>query len=824
MQQRSPYVFEKIKENRRQEQASHDAPVYIDDYIATATDRKLSYGEHGIEAKDVRANPEDRLFLHIESLAKFVNLAHAINHCELKMSRYKAIKSIGESTDLFEEKYRCDVTYDRDVVIRNAYIIKEDHLNHISRISSPEFSLFPAIKPLTLDEYSQLVSKINQLASQLLDNVHLVISSLPVISPDSKRLLNMNLYVRCGKEPVINEFNKANASRIDKKYDNLINFSQLNNGAKVYLMALPNPKIGDSYKRSDKQHLYLYKGSNQKVFYFTENSDKKYYFEKNGKLLIQFPDDAEFNSSRDNLIEYKNELITSAICRLTKKRKHTRDGNHDHKNSVCPYIADSKGNIMSSQSAITWETIGGIRSITFVDTCRDYHYDHSRQLLCHMLDAPLNNSYLIPDNVDHLLSSNIISKNNAHNISQHLTHIDPKYTLKNNKIVGKIDLDPNMPFIQHYLDYNKNEPLLIFLNNNGNGFNVDDPIFGHDYYIYPIERRTLDRLSKTEFASSFKLRNENAIQMIARELTGTNDEQIHADVEAAFNRLKAKKISTLLTRNMVLNKSNKADQLINCFIILKKLSLLTDKNILLVSEEIHENTRSWLNVFERFLSLHSKKIKDIPYFLEQFLTLIQAISRQRFLDHTHLMMLFSMKPLDTITTICYLHRYTQSNNLNKIIFSSLCEYENPKHRSIMNQCFNELDNYNLLTEANCQLLKKINFNMKIIDELLQLEKTLCKFIENHEIKLDILKQTYSSSNLFKEGPLRAQYENYIALGNAIKTRLHASHDSLPADLVMLLEEEPCNAIYNAHKNILMMMNLLTPPEPEPKPNSRLHLF
>ncbi len=107
------------------------------------------------------------------------------------------------------------------------WVCKKNRLNHLTRILLPEFSLYPH-KPLSLTELSKLYQEVYKIAEQQLENVHVLLSSFPVVTEESK-ILNMCLYAQCGKEPKLNTFCKANAHRRDKLYDGFSLFSQKNN-------------------------------------------------------------------------------------------------------------------------------------------------------------------------------------------------------------------------------------------------------------------------------------------------------------------------------------------------------------------------------------------------------------------------------------------------------------------------------------------------------------------------------------------------------------------------------------------------------------------
>lgn len=105
-----------------------------------------------------------------------------------------------------------------------SYEIKPAHFNHVTRILLHEFFFYTS-EPFSYENFLLLIEDIHKIAKRQLDNVHLVLSSFAVKTPDNK-LLNMVLYVECGLEPKIHTFCKSTASIVDMKYKNISLFNQ----------------------------------------------------------------------------------------------------------------------------------------------------------------------------------------------------------------------------------------------------------------------------------------------------------------------------------------------------------------------------------------------------------------------------------------------------------------------------------------------------------------------------------------------------------------------------------------------------------------------
>lgn len=85
--------------------------------------------------------------------------------------------------------------------------------NHVTRLVTNEFCFY-GVAPLSTQEFSQLVRKIESIAKSLLPNVILLLSSFAVISEDDD-LLNISILVQGGFIPSIDCFVKNIASDID---------------------------------------------------------------------------------------------------------------------------------------------------------------------------------------------------------------------------------------------------------------------------------------------------------------------------------------------------------------------------------------------------------------------------------------------------------------------------------------------------------------------------------------------------------------------------------------------------------------------------------
>ncbi len=79
-----------------------------------------------------------------------------------------------------------------------------------------------------------------------------------------------------------------------------------------------------SHESSDENHLYVYKENNNEFFYYM--GDKKWEIKDEKQSQLKALRYLSFNSSKENLIEYDNEEITSPLLKISSERRHTLFG------------------------------------------------------------------------------------------------------------------------------------------------------------------------------------------------------------------------------------------------------------------------------------------------------------------------------------------------------------------------------------------------------------------------------------------------------------------------------------------------------------------
>ncbi|RUR13899.1 hypothetical protein [Legionella sp. km772] len=109
--------------------------------------------------------------------------------------------------------------------LEGKFYLQDRYKNTITRLSSNEISLYGQ-DYLTMKDFRLLLQKIDGLAKKSSDNVHLCLSSFPVLDSNG-RILNCTLYIKGGRDSCIETVVKTTVSTIDLTYSGLSNFSQV---------------------------------------------------------------------------------------------------------------------------------------------------------------------------------------------------------------------------------------------------------------------------------------------------------------------------------------------------------------------------------------------------------------------------------------------------------------------------------------------------------------------------------------------------------------------------------------------------------------------
>lgn len=226
----STIVIEKFLLHKKRELESINQTIYFRDLVLRVKD---GYGETGWHECSYKyhQSTEIRLRAHIYNIFKFAQEDHRANYCE----------QISDST----------------------FRIKKDKENHITRLSTHEFSLY-TITPLTLNEFGQLIEDIKTKAEMLEPNILIFLSSFAVLyQNDPEKIMNISISIQGGNQPVLHCFTKNSRSDQDINYNNQYKlFSQKNTISAEFISI-----------RSDNNEILIYTGS---VFELTTFGGAKY--------------------------------------------------------------------------------------------------------------------------------------------------------------------------------------------------------------------------------------------------------------------------------------------------------------------------------------------------------------------------------------------------------------------------------------------------------------------------------------------------------------------------------------------------------------------
>jgi len=358
------HEFHRIQQLRKKIVAKFDRKakkanqnIFIRDIFIYANDPGASYGEAKNHSNKNEVYPSIvRLIDHIESLANIANEYHKSHYC-------------------MENKNELNT-------------IKADCLNKVTRLSLNEFSLY-SHEALNKDDFTLLIEAIYAIAKQQQPNVHLLLSSIPVLSA-GKEILNMSFYVQCGDEPKIETFCKATCSSTD-----------------ITCKRVPFSQQPSAYQPA----------------------------------------------------------------------------------SISQFASHHGNTIISNNTIFPITTKGGAQYTQAVDICLDHHYKHSKMLVKDIIGKTTTTA-VVPDKVDHILTSNYIEIEKNSMVSTNIVHIDPVCT---RRLVSHIS-DDKISTVNLQAAKKNKYPQMSIKKMKG-GFLVENPPFGSNYIVNAREERKLEGFS-----------------------------------------------------------------------------------------------------------------------------------------------------------------------------------------------------------------------------------------------------------------------------------------------------------------------------------------
>lgn len=194
--------YKKARKKLEKKLKETNVPVTISELFmehVQSNERELSFGEfyqQNIPIKYKNQNVVFRLTEHIKVLTEIANKAH----------EKKYFQPYKEAPEKKEMKSECK--------------------NCVTRLNTAEFSLYTKSQPLTQKKFSTLLANIVDIASKAHENLHLCLSSVPVLLEGRQDVVNTVIYVECGSEPKVHYFSKRTPSFQDIGYAGTSNYAQ----------------------------------------------------------------------------------------------------------------------------------------------------------------------------------------------------------------------------------------------------------------------------------------------------------------------------------------------------------------------------------------------------------------------------------------------------------------------------------------------------------------------------------------------------------------------------------------------------------------------
>ncbi len=322
---------------------------------------------------------------------------------------------------------------DNCMMVGDKVVMRPEAENNITRLSFSEFSFYPSTEkgPLTKLEFNELMNKLLDYAKILPPNLHLVLSSFPVVDAEGN-VHNVASYIQChggSAEPTITNFAKAVPSDEDIVYP----------GTK-------NPYFTQGYRTND----------------FTNKLKRQV-----NKLVKQLEKVEDFQTSVIDLInitlshcasnpslspgelvsqleELRGAIKEGALTKeqgagfaieLTKLEKSFREAVEEKEEKTL--VSLKKQVEEMSLASMEWDhgwsyggnvrcvTQGGVEFTTAVDICFDHTMGVAKR--SHLKDIFIGMQSLgkiVDSKVDHLITSNTIHHYSDNIISSSFAHVD----------------------------------------------------------------------------------------------------------------------------------------------------------------------------------------------------------------------------------------------------------------------------------------------------------------------------------------------------------------------------------------------------------------
>lgn len=335
-------------------------------------------------------------------------------------------------------------------------VMKTTHVNHITRLTFNEFSLYPhqSSGPLTQDEFEAFLIQLDALAQSYPDNFHLMIGTIPVLFVGNK-VRNMGIYLQCGQSSSINVFSKTIPYNTDPTYPNTVNVDFSADSPTMWLNEMNahvnkiidqvNTKYEKFAKNLQMAHTPGYKkGLNDLVnatSMYLESLNELISRDKQGKsvkvltakiLSLQQSLKSMLHANADIAKLWQENIkllqaMTDEYSRFEQAHILARDAQlnkipnallPDHSNTV------EAATFYTGSFAIT--TVGGAKFHMVAEIC----FDHALGVHRHKMHRDINHSkskgeFTYHKKASHIIVSNSVGLTQNNVICESLTHADP---------------------------------------------------------------------------------------------------------------------------------------------------------------------------------------------------------------------------------------------------------------------------------------------------------------------------------------------------------------------------------------------------------------
>jgi len=216
--------------------------------------------------------------------------------------------------------------------------IKPDKQNEITRALTNEF-FFYTKRPLTIAEFELLQQKLYALAETQPENLHLILGSFSVLTPDNK-IMNVTPFIQCGKNPIVNFTVKNHPSSIDPSYNDVVTDVDPNKYIKFPSVSVQD-NISDCFISLNNQR---YNFSFENTFECKSMDDESAYH-----CCIDVCLDHKEGVAKDNLLAKINNESENLLLNVKNKKNILP--------SLCSHIVISNSINITNMNVMSYENV-----------------------------------------------------------------------------------------------------------------------------------------------------------------------------------------------------------------------------------------------------------------------------------------------------------------------------------------------------------------------------------------------------------------------------------------------------------------------------------